>query len=383
MKKPLAIMTVLGTRPEIIKLSPILPRLTEICERSIVVHSGQHYSYEMDSIFFEELQLPKADYLLKAGSAGAGPSVQTARMLAGLEPILQEEQPALVIVQGDTNTTLAGALAASKLHIPVLHLEAGCRSFNRAMPEEINRVIVDHISQLLLAPDQSALDNLKNEGCDQNADLYMVGSSGLEACMRAAQLAWQRPLLRELGLDQQPYLVLTLHRAENTTLETLPGLVETINDLAKDWPIVFPVHPRTKAALEKGRFQLSKGVIQLEPVGYLDMLHLVSQAKALLTDSGGLQEEAAVLNTPVMVLRNETEWSYLVKAGAALLVGNTYPETLYTLRHNLQPRWLEDMQNASIPMPPSVADATLNIIASFLAGNFAARQVPKENYAQI
>lgn len=368
MSQSLKIVSVLGTRPEIIKLSPLLPRLPEVCDRSIIVHSGQHYSYEMEAQFFEELHLPSSDYSLKAGAEGRGAGEQTALMLARLEPILQAEQPALVIVQGDTNTTLAGALVAAKLGLPVLHLEAGCRSFNRAMPEEINRVMVDHISHILLAPDHTAMKNLLNEGCDRHAALHLVGSTAIEACQRCAEFALHRPLLSQLDKNLRPggYLAVTLHRAENTTPQVLPGLVQTLNQLAADWPIVFPVHPRTQLAIRQNGLHLDSRIITIPPLGYLDMLSLVYQAQALLTDSGGLQEEAAALNTPVLVLREETEWSYLVEAGKTVLVGNAYPQTIAAARAALQPTALETMRAATFDTCPDVTQAILNIIRAFL-----------------
>jgi len=361
------ILTVLGTRPEIIKLSPLLPRLQEVCDRALIAHSGQHYSYEMDAQFFEELTLPAPDYSLRAGAPGLSSGKQTAQMLIGLEAIMQEERPELVIVQGDTNTTLAGTLSAVKLGIPVLHLEAGCRSFNRSMPEEINRVMVDHVAQLLLAPDAVAVKNLRDEGCQQHAEIYQVGSTGLEACLRLQEAANRRPLLAEIGVKPGEYLALTMHRAENTTAEVLPGLVKTINTLAEDYPIVFPLHPRTEGMLEKLGLELSARVIQLKPLGYLDTLRLISQSRAVLTDSGGLQEEAAILGTPVLVLRQETEWSYLVEAGKAALLGNSYPAALEKALDCLQPARIKAMQTAIVPVPTNITDAILEIIAQKLS----------------
>jgi UDP-N-acetylglucosamine 2-epimerase (non-hydrolysing) len=363
------LMVVLGTRPEIIKLSPLLSRLYEVCERVTVVHSGQHYSYEMDALFFEELRLDSPQYRLNVGAAGLGPGEQTARMLAGLEPIIKREQPALTLVQGDTNTTLAGTLASVKLGVPVMHLEAGCRSFNRAMPEEMNRVMVDHVARWLLAPDETARQNLVAEGCQHQAEIKVVGSTGLEACRRAAPLASRRPLLEELKLTPGGYLVMTLHRAENTTPEILPGLVKVINGLAADCPVVFPVHPRTGAMLDKLGLTLSSGVIRLKPLGYLDMLGLMGGAKAVLTDSGGLQEEAAVLGRPVLVLRQETEWSYLVESGKAILAGNAFPATLDTCRYYLEPGNLAALEEARIPVPPDISGSILKIIADFFNRN--------------
>ena len=359
------LLVVLGTRPEIIKLSPLLSRLGEVCERVIVVHSGQHYSYEMDALFFQELRLRSPQYRLNVGAEGLGPGEQTARMLSGLEPIIKREQPGLTLVQGDTNTTLAGTLASVKLGVPVVHLEAGCRSFNRAMPEELNRVMVDHVARLLLAPDETARLNLLAEGCQQHAEIRVVGSTGLEACRRAAHLAFDRPLFKKLKLIPGQYLVLTLHRAENTTPEILPGLVKTINNLAADWPVVFPIHPRTGAMLDRLGLILSSGVIRLSPLGYLDMLNLMGRAKAVLTDSGGLQEEAAVLGRPVLILRQETEWSYLVESGKAALVGNSFPATLEKCRYYLEPGNLSALEKAGSPVPVDISGAILGIIANF------------------
>jgi UDP-N-acetylglucosamine 2-epimerase len=360
-----SVLTVLGTRPEIIKLSPLLSRLPEVCTRSVIVHTGQHYSYEMDAQFFEELDLPAAEYNLKAGSAGLGAGEQTGRMLGGLEIILKAEKPDLVLVQGDTNSTLAGALAAVKLNIPVLHLEAGCRSFNRAMPEEINRVMVDHVAALLLAPDEIAVKNLEAEGCQYHAKIYNVGSTGLEACTRAFNLNRPNTLLKDLGVRAGEYFALTLHRAENTTPEILPGLVQTINALAEDYPVVFPLHPRTEACLERYKLQLSEKVIPLKPLGYLDMLTLISRARAVLTDSGGLQEEAAVLGSPVLVLRQETEWRYLVTAGKAVLLGNEYPVTLERARECLAPPKYLAMREATIAPPLNISSKILEIVREY------------------
>jgi UDP-N-acetylglucosamine 2-epimerase (non-hydrolysing) len=375
------LVVVLGTRPEVIKFSPLLPRLPEICDRLVVVHSGQHYSYEMDALFFEELDLAPPQYRLNAGSAGLGPGEQTARMLSGLEPLLKKEQPVLTLVQGDTNTTLAGALASIKLGIPVLHLEAGCRSFNRAMPEEINRIMVDHVAQLLLAPDETARQNLIAEGCHHQAAIHVVGSTGLEACRRAVELARHRPIFDELELTTGGYLVLTLHRAENTTPQILPGLVKTINRLALDRPVVFPVHPRTETMLNQLGLRLSPQVICLKALGYLDMIGLISQAQAVLTDSGGLQEEAAVLGCPVFVLRKETEWRYLVEAGKAVLAGNTYPAALEACEYYLQPARLYSLKKAAIPVPPDISGTILSIIADFTGLSVPGVVEEKEVYA--
>lgn len=241
------VLTILGTRPEIIKLSPLIPLLEQQFEH-VLVHSGQHYSYDVDAIFFEELHLPTANYSLGVGSASHGE--QTARILARLEPILLAEQPAAVLVQGDTNTTMAGALCAAKLGIPVVHLEAGGRSFNRSMPEEQNRIIVDHISALLLAADEIATNNLRAEGLPA-ARIQTIGSTAIDAVLRNRAHAQQAAILQQLELTPNHYLLLTLHRAENTIPSVLPGMIAALNRLAEEHLIVFPVHPRTEAALRQ------------------------------------------------------------------------------------------------------------------------------------
>jgi UDP-N-acetylglucosamine 2-epimerase (non-hydrolysing) len=243
-------------------------------------------------------------------------------MLTRIEEVLLSEMPDAVIVLGDTNTTLAGALAASKLHVPVAHVEAGCRSFNRAMPEELNRIVVDHVADWSLAPGVRERDNLLREGIDAKR-IYVVGSMAIDACLRNREYATGRTLVHDLGLKPGEYVLLTIHRAENTSPDVLPGIVAAVNQLAERWPFVFPIHPRTRAALGD-EHPFSSDVRVIEPVGYLDMLHLVSHARAVMTDSGGLQEESAVLGVPLLIARQETEWLYLVEGGAGVLVGNTF-----------------------------------------------------------
>lgn len=312
------IITILGTRPEIIKLSPLIPLLIQQFDH-VLVHTGQHYSFEMDAIFFEELRLPKPDYVLDVGSGAHG--WQTGQMLTRTEQVLLHEIPDAVIVLGDTNTTLAGALAARKLHIPVVHIEAGCRSFNRAMPEELNRIVADHVSDWLLAPGARERDNLLREGIESE-HIHVVGSTAIDACLRNQEYARGQMLVHDLGLKPGEYVLLTIHRAENTSPDVLPGIVAAINQLAERWPFVFPIHPRTRAALgDENSF--SPNVRVIEPIGYLDMLHVMSNARAVMTDSGGLQEESVVLGIPLLIARQETEWMYLVDTGAGVLVGNT------------------------------------------------------------
>jgi UDP-N-acetylglucosamine 2-epimerase (non-hydrolysing) len=307
------IVTVLGTRPEIIKCSPVVTALDDVADHTLV-HTGQHYDDAMDGQFFRELALRPPDHELRVGSGAHG--AQVARMLLGIEPILQRLQPDWVLVQGDTNSTLAGALAAAKLGLPIAHLEAGCRSFNRAMPEEINRVVVDHLAERCLAPDDDAVRNLRAEGIADDR-IVLVGSTGIDACLRAATFA---PAITDLGnATADGYLLVTIHRAENTVPERLGELLGALADLSARWPIVFPVHPRTAQAMRA--LTAPPGITYVEPVGYARMIGLLRGCRGLLTDSGGLQEEAAALGTPTFILRNETEWQAFVDAGQHRLVG--------------------------------------------------------------
>lgn len=313
------VITFLGTRSEIIKLSPLIPLLVQTFDH-VLVHSGQHYAPEMESVFFEELQLPAADHNLQTGSdTGAR---QIARMMLGLEHILGEEHPDALLVLGGTNTALAGALTGAKAGIRVAHLEAGVRTFNPRVPEEINRVLIDRLSHWLFAPDEIARDHLAAEGIG-HPNIHIVGSTTIDACRRNLKLAESRPTVSRFKLKPREYIVLTLHRAENTAVETLHEIVTAVNALARIWPVVFPIHPRTVQTLgDEMPFNVHVKVIN--PLGYLDMLNLTRNARALLTDSSGLQEEAVVLGTPALVMRNETEWPSLVEVGANALVGNTY-----------------------------------------------------------
>jgi UDP-N-acetylglucosamine 2-epimerase len=356
------VLTVLGTRPEIIKLSPLIPLLRERFEH-VLVHTGQHYSQAMDAVFFRELELPPADHALAVGSASHGE--QTARMLARLEPILLAEKPDMVLVQGDTNTTLSGGLCAAKLGIPVAHLEAGCRSFNRRMPEELNRVVVDHLAALLFAPDQTACDNLRNEGLPED-QIHLVGSSSIDAVRRNQSLAADAPILERMELAAGGYLMLTMHRAENTEPQHLPNILRALAAIAEEYPIIFPIHPRTAGAIEQQGLRLASNIRTCEPLGYLDTLKLAGNARALLTDSGGLQEEAAALGTPALILRNETEWRYLIDAGVHMLIGNSFDSISAGARDWLQPTGLAQLRAATAPLWPGASERACAAISAFL-----------------
>lgn len=356
------IVTVLGTRPEITKLSPVLPLLDERFHH-VVVHSGQHYSYELDRTFFEELALRAPDHGLGVGSATHGE--QTARILSRLEPILMAEQPDAVLVQGDTNTTLGGGLCAAKLGVPVVHLEAGGRSFDRLMPEEMNRVIVDHLSSLMLAADAIAEAHLQREGLPMDR-VAVIGSTAIDAAIQQRHRLSESNILAKLGLQSKDYVVVTLHRAANTVPAVLPGILEALGELARTRRVVFPLHPRTLSAMRAQELRCSDQILVTEPLGYRDTLRLVEQAGALLTDSGGLQEESAVLGTPTLIVRFETEWRYLTDAGVHKLIGNTRESIAEGVATWLRPEALDVIRATPAPVVSGAALRAVEAIASFL-----------------
>ncbi|GIV96198.1 MAG: UDP-N-acetyl glucosamine 2-epimerase [Herpetosiphonaceae bacterium] len=311
------IVTVVGARPQFIKAAAVsrilrsTPGLNEI-----LVHTGQHYDENMSDVFFEELNIPRPDYHLGIGSGSHG--AQTGRMLEAIEQVLLAERPNWVLVYGDTNSTLAGALAAAKLHIPVAHVEAGLRSFNRKMPEEINRVLTDHAADLLFAPTEAAVENLRREGIPGERVIF-VGDVMYDAALYFGTRAEQRSdVLARLGLKAQNYVLATIHRAENTdNADRLRDIVSGLVDLAHDIAVVLPLHPRTRGALQReGLLDKAIGPICLiDPVGYLDMIMLEKHARLIITDSGGVQKEAFFYRVPCITLRNETEWTELVTLG--------------------------------------------------------------------
>lgn len=309
-------IVVFGTRPEIIKLSPLFESLYKEFNAKFV-HTGQHYSYELDRIFFDDLRLRSPDYILDVGSTTHGR--QVGLMLLKLDNIIQKEKPDFVLVQGDTNSTLSGGLIAAKSGVYLAHLEAGCRSFNREMPEEINRVVVDHLSDKLLAPDKDAYNNLIREGIDKQK-IHLVGSTSFEACSRNLGFAKKSRIIDLLKLEK--YVLVTVHRAENTdNLGNLSAIIGALNELSNSVDIVFSVHPRTRKMMMQNNIKLDSRIKAIEPVGYLDFLTLEKHAQFIMTDSGGIQEEGAMIGTPCLILRNETEWMRFVKSGKNLIVG--------------------------------------------------------------
>lgn len=317
------ICVILGTRPEIIKMSPILRLLKARGTDHFVLHTGQHYSHNMDAVFFQQLNLGQPKYNLHVGSGTHGD--ETGKMLQGIERVLMDEKPGIVLVEGDTNTVLAGALAAAKLHIIVGHVEAGLRSFDMAMPEEINRIVADHVSDLLFAPTEVSQKNLLREGI-AGRKIHVTGNTIVDAVRQNLKLA-ERAKMPE-GMAPGKYFLVTLHRQENVDDRLRLGrLLDALGGLHKEhgMPIVYPIHPRTRKRMDEFGLQPGKGVRLMEPVDYLAFLRLESRAELILTDSGGVQEEACILGVPCVTLRENTERPETVEVGANIVAG-TKPE---------------------------------------------------------
>ena len=356
------IVTIVGARPQFIKAAAVRRAIRKINERSqarlygksriqeILVHTGQHYDYMMDKVFFEELKLPRPDYHLGVGSGSHGK--QTGKMLERIEMVLQKERPERVLVYGDTNSTLAGALAAAKLKIPVAHVEAGLRSFNRAMPEEVNRLLTDHLSTFLFCPTDQAVRNLLKEGIKDGGTRIVknVGDVMYDSILYYSKIAKRRSaILEELGLYTSNsvrnadlhslrtpnYYLATLHRAENTDdPKKLKSIFRALNEIGKKTPVVLPLHPRTKKMIRAYHlFSEFKSIKFIEPVSYLDMLKLGKNAKAILTDSGGVQKEAYWFGVPCLTLREETEWVETIESGWNALVGTSVERIMKEADH--------------------------------------------------
>lgn len=313
------IASVVGVRPQFVKASVVSKELRKNNEECLI-HTGQHYDYEMNKIFFEELGIPEPDYYLDVGSGLHG--YQTGEMLRKLEEVLKIEKPDLVLTYGDTNSTLAGALAAAKLGIKNAHVESGLRSFDRSMPEEINRILTDHCSDILFCPTQNAVDNLGGEGITKN--VHLTGDVMVDSLLFNKEIAETKSsILSDLNLKKKDYLVATIHRASNTdNIENLRNIIETFQELNEN--IIFPVHPRTEKLLKShGLYDsLSSSVKLIKPLGFLDFIKLINHAKMILTDSGGVQKEAYILKVPCVTLRENTEWIETIKDGWNVLVGS-------------------------------------------------------------
>ncbi len=305
------IATIIGTRPEIIKMSSLLPSFDEQFEH-ILIHTDQHYSYELDQIMFEQLQLKKPKYRLSTNKNNS--AVQLGDMILQISEILEKERPDVVVVHGDTNSTMAGAIAANKLKIKIVHVEAGCRSNNFEMPEEFNRIVADHLSNILFAPDKVAVDNLRRENISEEK-IKLVGSTVFDYSQRNKNFA-NKAILSQLNLAEGKFIVATLHRQEsvdNTII--VKDLLAALGAIAEKIPVVFPIHPRTQKAITDNKIIIEKKIITTKPLGYLEFLALLQNCRFVMTDSGGIQEEASAFNKPCLVLRDVTEWSRLVDAG--------------------------------------------------------------------
>lgn len=331
------IVTIVGARPQFIKAAPVSKALREAGHTEFILHTGQHYDYGMSQVFFDELGLPAADVNLNVRSGNHGQ--QTGQMLIGIEEVLVAEKPDWVLVYGDTNSTLAGALAAVKLHIPLAHVEAGLRSYNREMPEEHNRVLTDHCADLLFCPTKTAVENLAKEGLTK--EVHQVGDPMYDAVLMFSEKAKGRStILHDLGLKKGGYLLATIHRAYNTddpqTLKAIFSALASINE-----PVIFPIHPRTRQKLlDLGilAYVSTKGNLKLiDPVSYLDMLILEQNARMILTDSGGVQKEAYFFFVPCLTLRPETEWVETVQSGWNILVGSDVGQIVYQSQEFVPP----------------------------------------------
>jgi UDP-N-acetylglucosamine 2-epimerase len=344
------VVTIVGARPQFIKAEAVTRAVQRYNQRccsnrrlqEILIHTGQHYDYLMDKIFFEELDLPKPNYHLGVGSGSHGR--QTGMMLERIEAVLVKEKPEVVVVYGDTNSTLAGALSAAKLNIPVAHVEAGLRSFNRTMPEEINRLLTDHLSTFLFCPTDQAVRNLLREGIKDGKGKIVkkVGDVMYDSILYYLKLLERKStILKDLGFNTShesrvtSYYLATLHRAENTDdPKRLESILKALNEIGRNTPVVLPLHPRTKKMIETYHlFSEFKNIKFIEPVSYLNMLQLEKNAKAILTDSGGIQKEAYWLRVPCFTLRDETEWTETIKSGWNVLTGTGVQRIVNEVRH--------------------------------------------------
>ncbi|MDH5382579.1 MAG: UDP-N-acetylglucosamine 2-epimerase (non-hydrolyzing), partial [Cyclobacteriaceae bacterium] len=316
------ILTVLGARPQFIKASPVSKALKQEGFEEILVHTGQHFDANMSQIFFDEMGIAKPHYNLNIH--GLSHAAMTGKMLVEIEKILEDEKPNAVLVYGDTNSTLAGALAAAKLHLPVAHVEAGLRSFNQAMPEEINRIVTDRISKFLFCPTDTAVSHLKKEGFASLPEVFIekTGDVMYDALIQFGKLAEESSsVIKKHQLSPENFVLCTIHRQENTdNPQRLEGILDALIEIGKSTMIVFPVHPRTLPLLSK--IKNNPAFILIEPVGYLDMLSLLKNCKLVVTDSGGLQKEAFMSRKYCITCRDETEWVELVDAGVNKLCGS-------------------------------------------------------------
>lgn len=326
------VLSVIGARPQFVKAALLSAEFAKEGIDEVLVHTGQHYDRSMSDVFFEELQLPAPKHHLGVGSASHG--AQTGEMLKRLEPVVQDERPDWLLVYGDTNSTLAGALVASKLHVKVAHVEAGLRSFNKAMPEEINRIVADHVADLLLVPNDASARQLAREGIQRG--VCVVGDLMVDLATQIASTLPAVPeIVRRFEVQPRTYAVATVHRASNTDdLETFERIVAGLRGVG--YPVIFPVHPRTREIARRAGAGRGDNLILCEPLSYVEMIGLVSRAAAVFTDSGGLQKEAFVLKVPCITLRDETEWLETLEDGWNVLAGSD-PDKIARSARRLMP----------------------------------------------
>ena len=339
------IATIVGARPQFIKAAMLSRELKQVANlQEVIIHTGQHYDANMSDVFFTELGLQTPAYNLGIHKATHG--AMTGEMLIEIEKVLLVEQPDLVVVYGDTDSTLAGALAAAKLHIPVAHIEAGLRSFNRAMPEEINRVVTDHVSDLLFAPTPTAIKNLQDENCPESA-ILLSGDIMFDAAIQACSQVDESALLETYGIEPKAYTLVTLHRAENTdTNQRLLTWLEALNEAGKKEPLILPLHPRTKQRMSDLRKSIAdfSNIRFIDPVGYETMAILTKNARLVATDSGGLQKEAYFHRVPSLILRKETEWVELIDTKWSQLIDCDREVFLQAFDNfNAPTTWQEDL----------------------------------------
>lgn len=315
------ILTILGARPQFIKaaaVSRVIKRNTSLEE--LILHTGQHFDKNMSDIFFEQMQIPKPKFNLQINSLSHG--AMTGRMLEGIEEVIKNEDPSIILVYGDTNSTLAGALAAKKMHKKLVHIEAGLRSFKMEMPEEVNRILTDRISDLLCCPTQTAIDNLKNENYEKlSCKMVLTGDVMMDAALFYGEFSKEKSLILNKINSNENFILCTLHRQENTdNIDTLTSIVSALNKINTKIPIVLPLHPRTKKRLNEAKIKLSFPTF--DPVGYFDMIELLKNCSLVITDSGGLQKEAFYFKKNSLTMRSQTEWVELVENNFSRLVGS-------------------------------------------------------------
>jgi len=335
------VANVVGARPNFVKIAPLMAAMREARDlEPLLVHTGQHYDERMSDLFFRQLGIPEPDVHLGVGSGSH--AVQTAEVMKAIEPVLLEHRPEAVVVVGDVNSTLAAALVAAKLHVRVAHVEAGLRSFDRRMPEELNRLLTDAISDLLFCTEPAGVENLRREGVSQDR-IFLVGNVMIDTLLRSRAAAEESRILADLGVAPGGYAVLTLHRPSNVDDEAVFGrLLDALEAIHRDLPIVFPIHPRTRGNLERSslgaRAQAMDRLRMIDPVGYLDFLKLMGSARLVLTDSGGIQEETTILKVPCLTLRENTERPITADLGSNQVVGTDPARILRAYRAVMEGR---------------------------------------------